>query len=386
MSTAAQMRTWRGPALFTYGFRPFFLGAALWAGAAMVLWIAMLSGAEIPTHLDPVSWHAHAFLFGYLGAVIAGFLLTAVPNWTGRLPITGWPLAMIFALWIIGRGAMLASAYLPPALAVLLDLAYLLILAGALTREIFAGRNWRNLMVVGMLGIFILGNGLFHLEAAQGDSPAYGYGLRIGLGAALMMIALIGGRIIPSFTRNWLVKQGKMLLPTPPMQALDKGALLVLALALSVWIAAPETPVCRALLAVAGLGQAIRLLRWQGQQTGAEPLVWILHLGFAFLPLGAFVLAIGHAPGAAQHLWMAGAIGLMTLAVMTRASLGHTGQTLAAGSGTCALYLLLLGAVIGRWLVGYGAPLLWASGLAWITAFWGFALIYGPLLLSARKH
>lgn len=114
-TTAEQMRAWRGPALLSYGFRPFFLGAGLWAALSMALWVGMLTGRlALPTAFDPASWHAHEFLFGYLGAVIAGFLLTAVPNWTGRLPIVGWSLGRLFALWLAGRGTVMVSLHLPP--------------------------------------------------------------------------------------------------------------------------------------------------------------------------------------------------------------------------------------------------------------------------------
>ena len=218
-TTAEQMRAWSGPALLTYGFRPFFLGAGIWAALAMALWIPMLSGhIALPTRFDPVSWHAHEFLYGYLSAVVAGFLLTSVPNWTGRLPIVGWPLGGLFALWLIGRLAVAVSSVLPVWLAAAADLSMLVALAAVLTREIVAGKNWRNLMVLGLLGVLILGNGVFHFEAARGDYAAQGYGLRLGLGAGLMLIAVIGGRIVPSFTRNWLVRRGEGKLPVPPMK------------------------------------------------------------------------------------------------------------------------------------------------------------------------
>ncbi len=178
-TTTEQMRAWQGPALFTYGFRPFFLGAALWAALAMALWIAMLAGPlALPTAFDPVSWHAHEFLFGYLGAVIAGFLTTAVPNWTGRMPIVGWPLAALFATWVAGRIAIAVSAALTPGLAAAIDLVFPVLFALAIGREIVAGRNWRNLPVLGLLATFILANALFHWEAARGGYAAGGYGLR----------------------------------------------------------------------------------------------------------------------------------------------------------------------------------------------------------------
>ena len=392
-STAEQMRSWTGPAILTYGFRPFFLGAALWAGLAMVLWVPMLSGLIVlPTAFDPVSWHAHEFLFGYLGAVAAGFLLTAVPNWTGRLPLVGWPLGALAALWLAGRVAVAISETLPPGLVAVIDLAFPVALAAAIAREIVAGRNWRNLIVLGMLAVFTLGNLVFHLEAARGDYAAQGYGLRLGLGAGLMMIAVIGGRIVPSFTRNWLARRGPGRLPIAPMQRFDQVALLVLLAALVFWVALPFDVVTGTALVLAGALHLARLARWAGHRTLAEPLVTVLHVGYAFLPLGALTLGAEIvAPGvfgaaAAQHLWTGGAIGLMTLAVMTRATLGHTGQPLAAGAGTVAIYLLLVASVLARVAAGVwpgGAALLHsASGLMWLGAFAGFAAVYGRLLLS----
>lgn len=394
-TTAEQMRAWRGPAILSFGFRPFFLGAALWAALAMALWIASLTGAvDLPTRFDPVSWHSHEFLFGYLSAVIAGFLLTAVPNWTGQLPIVGWPLGGLFALWIVGRAAILLSAGLPPLAVALADLALPVALTGFLAREIIAGKNWRNLIVLVMLSVFTLSNAVFHWEAAGGVYAAQGYGLRTGLGAALMMIAVIGGRIVPSFTRNWLAQRGPGRLPVPPMQRFDKIALLALVAALSGWIVAPDAPATAALLLAAGALHLVRLARWAGDRTLAEPLLWILHLGYLFLPVGALTLAAGRlVPGffggaPAQHLWMAGAVGLMTMAVMTRATLGHTGQALHAGPGTVALYLALVLAVAARVAAGFRPEAAMAlhalSGVAWISAFGGFVLIYGPAMLRRR--
>jgi uncharacterized protein involved in response to NO len=391
-TTAERMRAWRGPAILTYGFRPFFFGAATWAALSMVLWVPMLAGhLALPSAFDPVSWHAHEFLYGYLGAVVAGFLFTAVPNWTGRLPIVGWPLAALAVLWLAGRAAVTLGGGLPPLVVAAVDLAFPAGFAVIVLREIVAGRNWRNLIVLGMLAVFVLGNALFHWEAARGGYAAQGYGLRLGLGAGVMMIAVIGGRIVPSFTRNWLVKRGPGRLPVPPMQRFDKLSLLALLAALLAWVSAPYHVATGFVLLLAGLLHLVRLARWAGDRTLAEPLVTVLHVGYAFLPLGGLALSAEIlAPGSvgmagAQHMWMAGAIGLMTLAVMTRATLGHTGQDLRAGAGTVAIYAVLVLSVLARvgagvW-PGQAAWLHGVSGLAWIAAFGGFSMIYGRLLL-----
>lgn len=395
MTTAEQIRAWRGPALLTFGFRPFFLGAALWAMFAMALWILMLSGLiTLPTAFDPVSWHAHEFLFGYLGAVIAGFLLTAVPNWTGRLPIVGWPLAGLCASWMLGRVAIIISAGIPQFLVGVADLLFFVIFAAAIAREIVSGRNWCNLPVLAILSVMLIANAIFHWEAAQGFYAAQGVGFRLGLGSAIMLIALIGGRIVPSFTRNWLAKRRSPVLPTPPMQRFDLISLAVLGLALLLWVSLPSSAATGVALLLAGLLHLWRLMRWAGHRTGAEPLLLVLHIGYIFVPLGALVLGVEILwPGlvalaGAEHLWMAGGIGLMTLAVMTRATLGHTGNALTADRGTVAIYLLVIGSVIARFLAGVlpdASPVLYTvSGLAWIGAFGWFSLLYGRYLLTAR--
>lgn len=391
-STTEQMRAWTGPAILTFGFRPFFFGAAVWAVLAMVLWVPMLSGhLMLPTAFDPVSWHAHEFLFGYLGAVVAGFLLTAVPNWTGRLPIVGWRLGALSVLWLTGRVAVAVSGGLPALLVAAVDLAFPVVFALAIGREIVAGKNWRNLIVLAMLGVFLLGNALFHWEAALGDTAAQGHGLRLGLAAGVMMIAVIGGRVVPSFTRNWLVKRRSDILPAPPMQRFDKVALLALLVALLLWVVLPLATLTGVALASAGGLHLMRMARWAGHRTFAEPLVTVLHAGYAFVPLGALALAAEILlPGAfgmagAQHFWMAGAVGLMTLAVMTRATLGHTGQELTAGAGTVTIYLTLILSVFARVAGGVwpevSGPLNTVAGLFWIVAFGGFAVVYGALLL-----
>ena len=205
------------------------------------------------------------------------------------------------------------------------------------------------------------------------------------------LIAVIGGRVVPSFTRNWLVKRRSAVLPVQPMQRFDKAALVALLLALLRWVALPVAVLTGLALALAGGLHAVRLVRWKGYRTLAEPLVTVLHAGYAFVPLGALAQAAEIlSPGVfgtagAQHLWMAGAIGLMTLAVMTRATLGHTGQELTAGAGTVAIYAALVLSVIARVAAGIwpdmAGTLHMVAGLCWIGAFGGFAAIYGALLL-----
>lgn len=389
VSTTSQRRAWTGHAVLSHGFRPFFFLAGAWAAVAMSLWIGMLAGRiDLPTAFDPLSWHAHEFVFGYAQAVIAGFLMTAVPNWTGRLPLTGWPLAGLVLLWLGGRAAVGLSALLPLPLVALAALAEPLALAALIGREILAGRNWRNLPVPGILAVQLLAQGLFLAEAFRGDAAFSGPGLRLGLAATILMIALIGGRILPSFTRNWLAQGGNPHLPVPPGRA-DLGVLAVSGLALAGFVLAPDAQATAGLCGMAGLAQLWRLSRWQGLRTGAEPLLAILHLAYLALALGFLTVAAGAMgwmdQGAALHLWLAGAVGLMTLAVMTRASLGHTGRALHAGPGLTAIYGLIVLAVLARMGFGIFAGPQWlldVAGGAWILGFGGFALTYAPILLG----
>ncbi len=391
MATSSErIRAWTGPAILSFGFRPFFLLAGIWAALAMVLWIGMWAGGlSLPTAFDPISWHAHEMMFGYLGAVIAGFLMTAIPNWTGRMPIVGWPLAVLVGLWLAGRVAVAFSAG-GAWLAAVIDLAFPVALVAAMGREIAAGKNWRNLPVVGLVALFTLANLLFHLEAMQGGAPYAGVGLRIALAAAITLVSLIGGRVVPSFTRNWLVQQRSPILPTPFGKA-DKAVMALGIAALVLWIFAPAQPVVGAALLLAGLAHFWRLLRWSGRRARGEALVWVLHVGYAFVPLGFLAMAAaaaGWIPAAAgQHIWMAGAIGLMTLAIMTRASLGHTGRPLTASTATTGIYLALIGSVLARLAYGLrpeAMGLLHLAGGLWIVAYAGFAVVYWPVLVRPR--
>ncbi|MBK0329517.1 NnrS family protein [Rhodobacteraceae bacterium F11138] len=396
-TTSEKMRAWTGPTIFSFGLRPFFLGGAVWAASAMLIWLGMLAGhIDLPTAFDPTAWHAHEFLFGYLSAIIAGFMMTAVPNWTGRLPVVGWPLAGLFMLWVLGRISVGFSAMLPPLLVAIADLSCLGVFVAAMAREIITGKNWRNLVSIGLISVFMVANGIFHWEAAFGTSAAQGYGLRLGVGTAIVLIALVGGRIIPSFTRNWLVQQRAKRLPMPPMQTFDRAALFVLAAAILLWVASPFAWSTSSALLCAGGMHLVRLSRWCGLQTLREPLVLILHIAYLFVPLGAVATAAsGFWPNLmiaapAQHIWMAGAIGGMTLAVMTRATLSHTGQPLGANAATQVLYLCLIAVVLLRFVAGFEPA--WAetlhmlSGMCWIASFAGFGVVYGRLLLRPKTR
>jgi uncharacterized protein involved in response to NO len=383
-------RPFAGPALLRQGFRPFFLGAGIWAVAAMVLWISAIQGyVAIPTAFDPVAWHVHEMLFGFVVAAVAGFLLTAIPNWIGRMPLQGVPLAVLFGVWLAGRFAVGASAWIGAGLAAVVDLSFLTLLLGVVVREILAGRTWRNLPMPVVLGGLLVANTLTHADAV-GLAATGPLGQRLGIGIVILLIGLVGGRIIPSFTLNWLKNRGEPNLPVS-FGALDRAALGLAAAALASWVAAPDNPICGAALIAAGVTSLLRLARWRGHLTLTEPLVWSLHLGFAWVGTGLLLVGLSaFLPDLPQlaglHALTAGAMGGMTLAVMTRATLGHTGRPLTADRWTTAIYLMVAAAAILRVAAPFSDEaylrLLWVSGLAWIGAFGLFAMHYGRLLLT----
>ena len=396
MATMARVREWQGPAILSYGFRPFFLFGALHAALAILLWVPWFLGLKaVATQLPPVAWHAHSLLFGYVPAVIAGFLLTAVPNWTGRLPVVGWPLAALFSLWLAGRFAMVVPVGLGPWLTAFLDLSFLLALTGVAAREIASARNWRNLKVLLLLAILLFAQGLFHWEVERFGQPEVSD--RLAIGTILTLIALISGRIVPSFTSTWIKRANPGPLPRPS-GAFDSVVMTAGIVALGIWIASAHMTIPGWLrggsLVLAGLLHLVRQARWAPHRTLREPLVAILHAAYFFVTLG-FILTgaadLSHgriAVSAGIHAWTTGAIGTMTLAVMTRASLGHTGHPLAATRVTVAIYVAVMLAALLR-IASALAPeltliLLPAAGVAWIVAFTGFVLAYGPMLSRRR--
>jgi uncharacterized protein involved in response to NO len=383
----------RKPAvLFSQGFRPFFLAAGLWAMTALVLWILMLTeGIALPSRFDPLAWHVHEMLFGFIMAAVAGFLLTAIPNWTQRLPVSGGPLAWLAGTWLLGRVACLISASLPFWLAMAADLLFPVSLVAVVAREIIAGRNWRNLPMVAPVTVLGIANLLMHLEAGGVAVPA-GLGWRLGLAAAIVLVSVVAGRIVPSFTRNWLAKRPGSALPAAH-GAIDRVALGILHAGLFGWVFFPSLGAIGLLLLLGAALNFWRLLRWRGFATAAEPLLLILHIGYFWLVLGVALLGAAMLDAdlplsAAIHSLTAGAIGTMILAVMTRATRGHTGRDLSADRATTLIYALVTLAAITRVTAAFAAswtlPLLMVSAGFWLAAFGGFLLCYGPMLLGPR--
>jgi uncharacterized protein involved in response to NO len=238
MSPIPRLQAYRGPALLSYGFRPFFLFGALYAGLAMLAWLPMLNGElALSTAFSPVDWHVHEMLYGFLPAVVTGFLLTAIPSRTGRLPIQGLPLFVLIAVWLAGRVAVTFSAEIGWQPAAILDVGFLALVVAATMREIVAGKNWRNLRVVGMVTLLLAGNFAFHLEAHINGGADYG--ARIGIAATVLLIVVIGGRIVSELHRQLAgagesrpaagavcaLRRGGHFIERPDLGAVDRAAL-----------------------------------------------------------------------------------------------------------------------------------------------------------------
>jgi len=389
---ALRKRRWAATIPFLRGgFRSFFFGAATWGLIAIALWLCSLAGAvALPTRFDPVAWHRHEMLFGFVGAAVCGFVLTAIPNWTGRLPIAGKPLLSLFGMWAAARLAVLFSAGIGYWPAAILDVGLFVSLALLAAREVLASKN-RNLPIVGLVLLFGLADGADYAGSAGIIPPDLGW--RGAIALIIIMISVIGGRIIPSFTRNWMAKRGiRAGLPTQP-QSLDLLVIASSAIALLFWLAVPDHRLTGWMLVLAAAAQTLRISRWGGARTFSDPLVAVLHAGYAWIPAGLFLLGLSAAGfdiprSAGIHALTAGAMTTMILAVMSRASLGHTGRDLIASPATVASYacvtigaLLRVAASLG---VGDYSLMLDIAGTFWGLALLLFAVAYAPILWSAR--
>jgi len=390
---AGMRRRGSGFALFAYGFRPFFLLAGIWAPFGVALWVASLAGLGLPEGpLPMLHWHAHEMLAGFVGAAIIGFLLTAIPNWTGRKGYAGPPLIGLVAIFLAGRLALLPGSPLPAGIAAPIALAAIpaaiLLVLPALVKARSARLFGPPLLVLA----FWAGNLLMLGEAAGWWQETWHAGELLSADVALTLVVLIGGRIIPSFTLNALRKTGHPAEPNP-LPGVDRAAILSMIALTLVDLAAPESLLAGGISALAAVLVALRLSRWHGLRTLGQPILWVLHLAYAFVPLALATKAVWMLTGAPWamywlHLQGAGALALMIIAVMTRAVLGHTGRELVAAPPTVLAYVLLpiaaLARAFGPVLTGGGLAPLVIAGAFWVGAFALFLLVYMPFLLLPR--
>ena len=376
-----------GWAPFALGFRPFFLSAGIYAVLMMALWLGVLQGGLKTGDLSPAVWHGHEMLFGFAVAVIAGFLLTAAQNWTGIRTPSGLPLAALFLLWLAGRLSFLIPG-LPIGWVALIDLAFLPVLALTLAWPIMKAKQLSNAPFPLLLLALTAANALVHLDGLGWTTGTARPGLHLAAYVIVTIIVVMGGRVIPSFTDNKLRTRARRwktierLVPVATLSALIAALL------------APVSPVTALLAAIAAGVHGIRLAGWYTSKFWSEPLLWILHLGYAWIALGFALLALSAAgmtaaAGSALHAFTAGGIGALTLGMMARVALGHTGRMLEpAPLMTWAFVAVNLAALI-RVALPLIFPTLYiqgivAAGLLWMAAFSLFAALYTPMLLRPR--
>jgi uncharacterized protein involved in response to NO len=380
-------------ALFDYGFRPFFLLCGLYGLVIVPLWLYRFAHASVPFGTLPgVYWHAHEMLFGFVAAAISGFLLTAVPSWTGSRGFAGRPLIILVALWLAGRVAMALTDMMPIWVAATLELSLLPALLILLAPPILRARN-RNLPILGVITLLWLIDAAFMRAMQTGDMQLAAGAARVGVDLVLMLVVVIGGRIVPAFTGNALRRLGSEVVPVTrhwlEIVSIGSVALIVLCDLLR-----PDSRTAGVLAAIAAAAHALRLSGWRSFRMRGEPILWVLHVAYAWIPVGLALKALwllGDMGFAAkwQHALTFGAFSTMILAVMSRASLGHTGRPLVVTRAIATAYLFLTaGAFLrvfgGAWTPDWYLLTLSAAGLAWVAAFAIFVWVYGPILMSPR--
>ncbi len=367
------------------GFRPFYLLAAVFAALSVPLWLAHYLGWSSGwPHVD-LGWHMHEMVFGMALAVIVGFLYTAGRNWTGLDTPQGAALAALAGLWLAGRGAMLALPALPAAL---LDLAFLPIAAWPLYRVLAQSGNKRNMFLIGLLALLTLANAAYHAATLGWLHLAQATPIQAAILVIVVMESVIGARVIPMFTRNGAPGTEPVVRP-----GRDKLAVVLLVATVLAWLLNVWAPVMAVLAIAAAVVTALRLWGWQPHRTGSVPLLWILHLSYAWIPFGLLLLA-GAAFGVvstsvAFHALTVGSMAGLIIGMITRTTLGHTGRPLKSGLAEVAMYLLVQAGAVLRLLAGLDLPTvrvacLVLAGTCWSVAFALYVLVYAPYLWRAR--
>ena len=378
------------PTLLSYAFRPFFLLNAIFAIFVVLAWTMTLHGSGLPG-LAPL-WHGHEMLVGFAMATVAGFSLTAVSVWTGRPALNGQPLAWLVVCWLAGRLAMALSGWLPLRLVISLDMLFPLLLCMLLGREIVAAGNRRNYVLVAVTALLAVLNALYHLGVGQVIPNAERVAVYLLIHLILLLVTLIAGRIVPSFTGNWLRMHGSKREPVSTFPVDVSVVVLTIVVGLAATFM-PTHPVTGVLAFATALAHGFRLSRWRGLATKSNPLLFVLHATYAWLPVGYALVGCSIfgwliSPTAALHALTMGAIGSMVLAVTTRVSLGHTGRPLQATRATVAAYWIMMIGILIRVLgplTGMDYLLIIdLSAAAWTLAFALFVWIYWPILTRPR--
>jgi uncharacterized protein involved in response to NO len=379
-------------ALFAYGFRPFFLSAIAFAFVAIATWLVMRSAGVMPLpKLPPQLWHGHEMLFGFIGAAVAGFLLTAVPSWTGARGFAGWPLVTLTLIWLSGRIAFALASQLPSWAVAVAELSFLPALAIMVAIPLLRARN-RNTPLLLVLGALWFVDATFVCAMTIGEPQLAAKMIRVGLDIVLLLITVIGGRIIPSFTASALRRRG-IDAPARSYPAIEVTVIASMIALVAIDAIAPEHWAATFVAAIAATLHFARLSGWRGRLTLREPIVWVLHLAYLWMPIGLALKAIFLATGAGWaagwvHALGVGAASMMIVAVITRASLGHTGRPLIVSKSVAIAYGVLSAAALVRVLAAavpnYYEWSLKVAGSLWTLAFVILLAAYAPILLRRR--
>lgn len=394
MSTVETAPRSRSPAVLACPFRPFFLLTALYAIVVLAGWLGFLFRYwPVTGGLPPLQWHAHEMLFGVVMAAIAGFLLTAMCNWTGAKPLSGARLAALVALWIAGRIAMWSAQWLPGGLIAAVDLAFPLVLTVYVGRVIVGAGSRRNLVMVAVLALLLMANLMSHLGLWWLDPVWTRRGEMTATFLIVLLMVVIGGRITPLFTANWLERRGWDRRRVRSRPWVDRLALVSTALLVPL-VLIPADPAWTAAVALlAGVANGVRLAGWSGWRGLADPLIWVLHLGYAWIVTGLMLKGLAfYLPGVPDSAWIhaigAGAMGTLIIGVMSRVSLGHTGRSLELPAGASLMYWMITAAAVFRVIASLGwmdvRPALLLSGGFWGLAFVLFLVWYVPVLTGPR--
>ena len=375
--------------IFALGFRAFFALAGLFALVLIALWASVFDGSLVTDNYYPNTyWHAHEMLLGYSVAVIAGFLLTAVKNWTGVQTLQDGKLAGLCLLWVYGRIVPFYSELLPDPLIALIDVSFLPTLAYFVAKPILKSGNIKNLFFVGLLLLIALGNALIHAEILGAGEGTAWLGLNIVIAIIIMLILIIAGRVFPFFTERGL--KGVMAIRNP---ALDAAAIASSALVFLLMMFNVNGLVLSLTAIVSVVTNVIRVAGWYDRRVWYVPLLWVLYMGYAWIILGFGFIALSAfsvvSSSIATHAFTVGGIGVLTLGMMARVSLGHTGRAMKASNtiaiafaliNLAALFRVLMPALLPDWYNGF----LLVSTYCWLAAFSLFVFVYTPILSTAR--
>lgn len=381
-------------ALLAHPFRVFFLATGLYGVLVISTWVAFLFWSfSLPIDWPALQWHSHEMLYGLVSAAAAGFVLTAMTNWTGAAPLNNGRLLALVGLWFLGRVAMWTASWLPLGLVAVVDLAFLPVLGGYLAFTLLRFNNRRNLILVLVLALLTVGNAFMHYGALTGSYAALQRGQLLGFDVITLLMVIIAGRIVPAFSANWLRHNGgnpDLVVRSVWMDRLAIGSVLILVI--TDWIGAPS--VFTSLLAsAAGVINGVRLLQWAGWRVAREPLLWILHLAYAWIVVALLLRGWSafnsDVPASLwQHILGVGGIGVLILGVMTRVAMGHTGRPLALPRFAIWIYIAILAATAARVFAAAG----WVdfrfgvilAGAFWVLAFGLFVVLYAPVLCAPR--